>query len=142
MRVGMSLFGKTLNEDGARYAAQLGVSDVVLHPTDYARNCDNSSYLAGGVGPINGDCIDAPLWTFETLADLVAMLARHDIRPAAIENVSPNFWSDILLDGPNKRRQMDGMKQLIRDVGRAGIPVLGYNFSIAGATDVTDQLLH
>ena len=132
MRVGMSLFGKTLNEDGARYAAQLGVTDVVLHPTDYSRNSDNSSYLAGGVGPINGDCIDAPLWTFETMADLVAMLARYDIRPAAIENISPNFWSDILLDGPDKRRQMEDMKQLIRNAGRAGIPVLGYNFSIAG----------
>jgi mannonate dehydratase len=132
MRVGLSLFGKVLNEDGARYAAQLGVSDVVLHPTDYGRNSDNSSYLAGAVGPINGDCIDAPLWTYETMADLVAMLARHAIRPAAIENISPNFWSDILLDGPRKQEQMAGMKRLIVDAGRAGIPLIGYNFSIAG----------
>lgn len=132
MRVGLSLFGKTLNEDGARYAAQLGVHDVVLHFTDYGRNGDNSRYLAGGVGPINGDCIDAPLWTYDHMRGCVDMLARHHIKPAALENISPNFWSDILLDGPEKSSQMASMKQLVRDAGRASIPVIGYNFSIAG----------
>lgn len=132
MRVGMSLFGKTLNEDGARYASQLGVHDVVLHLTDYGRRGDNSSYMSGGVGPINGDCIDAPMWSYEHMRSLVDMLERHDIRPAAIENISPNFWSDILMDGPEKLRQMGDMQRLVRDAGRAGIPVIGYNFSIAG----------
>jgi mannonate dehydratase len=132
MRVGLSLFGKTLNEDGARYAAQLGVHDVVLHLTDYGRNSDNSHYMAGGVGPINGECIQAPLWSYDDMSRFVSMLRRHDIRPAALENVSPNFWSDILLDGPEKIRQMEDMKRLVKDAGRAGIPVLGYNFSIAG----------
>lgn len=132
MRVGMSLFGKTLNEGGARYAAQLGVRDVVLHLTNYSRNGDNAHYIAGGVGPTNGDCIDAPLWSYEYMRGFVEMLARYNIRPAAIENVSPNFWSDILLDGPEKLPQMENMKRLVRDVGKAGIPALGYNFSIAG----------
>lgn len=132
MRVGLSLFGKSLNKDGARYAAQLGVSDVVLHLTDYSRNGDNSAYLAGGVGPVNGDCIDAPLWDYEQMSGFVRMLAEYGIMPAAIENISPNFWSDILLDGPNKLDQMEAMKRLVSDAGRAGIPVIGYNFSIAG----------
>ena len=48
---------------------------------------------------------------------VVAMLARHGLRPAAMENLSPNFWSDILLDGPKKHEQMDGLKQLVRDAG-------------------------
>jgi mannonate dehydratase len=60
------------------------------------------------------------------------MLARHGLKVAALENLSPNFWSDILLDGPKKHEQMDGLKQLVRDAGRAGVPVIGYNFSIAG----------
>ncbi|CAN7440587.1 mannonate dehydratase [Neorhizobium tomejilense] len=132
MRVGLTLFGDHLSEDGARYASQLGVGDVVVHLTQYARNADNSAYRNGGVGPINGECIDMPLWTYEHMADTVAMLARHGLKVAAMENLSPNFWSDILLDGPKKHEQMDGLKQLVRDAGRAGIPVIGYNFSIAG----------
>ena len=49
-----------------------------------------------------------------------------------MENFSPNFWSDILLDGPGRAAQIEGMKRLVRDAGRAGIPVIGYNFSLAG----------
>ena len=60
------------------------------------------------------------------------MLARHGLKIAALENFSPAFWSDILLDGPNRAAQMEGLKRLVRDAGRAGIPVIGYNFSIAG----------
>src|ERR1700752_2171095 len=63
---------------------------------------------------------------------MAGMPPRHGLSVAALENLSPNFWSDILLDGPAKRAQMEGLKRLIRDIGRGGIPVLGYNFSIAG----------
>jgi len=132
LRVGISLYGALLSEAGARFASQLGVEDVVVHLTDYARNADGSAYAAGGVGPINGECIDAPLWSYDRLADLVDMFSRHNLRIAALENISPNFWSDILLDGPQKQAQMRDLQQLVSDMGRVGIPVLGYNFSIAG----------
>ena len=38
----------------------------------------------------------------------------------------------MLLDGPKKLQQIENLKTIIRNVGRAGIPVFGYNFSIAG----------
>ena len=38
----------------------------------------------------------------------------------------------MLLDGPKKAQQLENLKTIIRNVGRAGIPVFGYNFSIAG----------
>jgi len=51
---------------------------------------------------------------------------------AAIENFDPGLWYDILLDGPRRQEQLDGLKTIIRRVGHAGIPVVGYYFSIAG----------
>jgi mannonate dehydratase len=133
VRVGLTLSGDLLSEDGARFARQLGVEDVVVHLTDYGRGADARAYLAGeAVGPAGGDCRGTPLWSRETMSDIVAMLARHGLRVAAMENLAPNFWSDILLDGPRKREQVEGLKRLVRDAGRAGIPVIGYNFSIAG----------
>src|SRR4051812_9434090 len=113
VRVGLTLSGDRLSEDGARFASQLGVTDVVLHLTDYGLNAEGPAYREG-VGPINGECIDAPMWSYEHMAGLVAMLARHGLKAAAMENISPNFWSDILLDGPKKHQQMDGLKQLVR----------------------------
>jgi mannonate dehydratase len=38
----------------------------------------------------------------------------------------------VLLDGPRKAEQLENVKTIIRNVGAAGIPVFGYNFSIAG----------
>ena len=38
----------------------------------------------------------------------------------------------MLLDGPKKAQQLENLKTIVRNVGRAGIPVIGYNFSIAG----------
>jgi mannonate dehydratase len=38
----------------------------------------------------------------------------------------------VLLDGPRKQQQLENLQTIIRNVGEAGIPVIGYNFSIAG----------
>ena len=51
-------------------------------------------------------------------------------RPSRIS--TPAFWYDVLLDGPQKRRQLEDLKTILRTMGRVGIPILGYNFSIAG----------
>ena len=133
MRVGLTLSGDNLSESGARFAAQLGVTDVVIHLNDYAAGPDAGAYLRGdAVGPVLKDGRDVAPWDFETMSGITAMLARHGLAVAALENFAPAFWSDILLDGPRRAAQMDGLKQLVRDAGRAGIPVIGYNFSIAG----------
>jgi mannonate dehydratase len=52
----------------------------------------------------------------------------------AIENFDPSVWHDILLDGPKKEEQMSLVKEQIRIVGKAGIPMFGYNFSLAGVS--------
>jgi mannonate dehydratase len=133
MRVGLTLSGDNLSEDGARFAAQLGVTDVVVHFNDYAAGPDAGPYLRGeAVGPILKDCRHVTPWSYETMARASAMLARHGLRIAALENFSPGFWSDILLGGPDRAAQMEILKRLVRDAGRSGIPVIGYNFSVAG----------
>ncbi|HEX4296659.1 MAG TPA: mannonate dehydratase [Devosia sp.] len=134
MRVGLTLSGDNLTSDGARFASQLGVTDVVVHLNTYGKGTaqEVAAYASGAVGPPNAPVIDEPLWDYEKMSGVVAMLAEHGLRVAALENFSPKFWSDVLLDGPAKRQQMEGLKRLVRDAGRAGIPVIGYNFSLAG----------
>lgn len=129
----MTLSGERLNRDNARFAQQLGIKDVVVHLGRYPRVEDPEPYLSGGQpGPILGDCSRHARWTYDDMKDVVDMLGEHGLTVAAMENFAPNFWSDILLDGPNKRQQMDGLKRLVEYAGRAGIKVIGYNFSIAG----------
>ncbi len=132
MKLGLTLSGDHLTRDHARFAAQLGVSHIVVHLTRYANGANPAAYLEGGVGPLLGDCSGESLWIFEQMSGVRNMLREFGLELAALENFSPNFWYDILLDGPRKAEQIEGLKRLIRDAGRAGIPCIGYNFSIAG----------
>ena len=133
MKVGLTLAGGVLNPDGAKFAAQLGATHIVVHLTNYAAGGDQGGYLAGErAGPAYGDARPNRLWTYDDFSGLIGMLGAYGLELAALENFSPNFWSDILLDGPRKRQQIEDLKRLIRDAGRAGVPVFGYNFSVAG----------
>jgi mannonate dehydratase len=72
------------------------------------------------------------LWTVAELTRI-----RRDIEAAglvleAIENIDPAHWHDVLVDGPRRAQHVENVKTLVRRMGEAGIPVLGYNFSIAG----------
>lgn len=131
MKIGLGLFRDSLTPDNFRFAAQAGATHIVAHLAHYFSG--KTPHLSRGDEAVGwGDCRNEPMWTYEFLSGLVSELAEHGLKLAAIENFSPNFWSDVLLDGPQKSAQLDGLKQLIRDVGRAGIPAIGYNFSIAG----------
>ncbi|MGB9687973.1 mannonate dehydratase, partial [Thermogutta sp.] len=57
---------------------------------------------------------------------------KEGLKIWAIENFDPSMWYDILLDGPRKEEQMQLLQEVIRRLGRVGIAVMGYNFSIAG----------
>jgi mannonate dehydratase len=72
------------------------------------------------------------LWTAEELKTLRAEIESAGLVLAAIENLDPAHWHDILLDGPQRAQQIEKVKTIIRRMGEAGIPVLGYNFSLAG----------
>ncbi len=131
MKIGLGLFRDSLNERNYRFAAQAGATHIVAHLPRYFSG--STPHLSRGEEDTGwGDCRDEPLWSYEDLAGLVADLAEHGLELAAIENFSPNFWSDVLLDGPRKNQQLEDLKQLIRNAGKAGIPCIGYNFSIAG----------
>lgn len=72
------------------------------------------------------------LWSVEEMLEIKKQIEDAGLIWEAIENFDPAHWHDVLLDGPRKQKQLDNLKVLIRRVGEAGIPIIGYNFSIAG----------
>ncbi|MDX8498821.1 mannonate dehydratase [Mesorhizobium sp. VK4C] len=131
MKIGLGLYRESLTPDNFRFARQAGATHIVAHLTNYFRGRD-PSLSAGCAKEGWGDCSADELWDYEDFAGLVKTVRDNGLEIAAIENFSPRFWSDVLLDGPDRIKQIEGLKRLIRDAGRAGIPCIGYNFSIAG----------
>jgi mannonate dehydratase len=134
VRVGIGLYRSMLNENGFRFAAQVGATDLVVHLTDYMRGAtaDRTPFSRWGYAANDRD-----LWSVDDLQRLVKAATDSGLRIAAIENLDPGFWSDVLLGGPARNRQLDGLKRLIRDVGRVGISAIGYYFALAGPWGMT-----
>lgn len=135
MKLGLGLYRHQLNQEHYRFAKQCGCTHLVIHLVDYFRSARNNQ---PGDQPVGDDAgwglagdPDQP-WTHDELAAIKRGINEAGLELAAIENFDPAHWHDVLLDGPKKRQQLEGLKTIIRNVGRAGIPVLGYNFSIAG----------
>ena len=66
-----------------------------------------------------------------------ADIEAHGLVWEAIENFDPAMWYDVLLDGPRKAEQLAQLGEQIRIIGQAGIPIVGYNFSLAGVSSRT-----
>ncbi len=130
MKLGLGLYRHMLTEENFRFAKQAGATHIVAHLTDYFHTDDSLSTASGDDSW--GYAGDQPLWGYEELRDLVAAIRGAGLELAALENFNPAHWYDVLLDGPRKAEQMENLKQMIRDMGRAGVPCMGYNFSIAG----------
>jgi mannonate dehydratase len=65
-------------------------------------------------------------WSFERLERLREEVARHDLSLAVIESVPVH--EDIKLGLPTRDRYIDQYCESVRNIGRAGVPVLCYNF--------------
>jgi mannonate dehydratase len=135
MNLGLGLYRHQLNEEHYRFAKQCGCTHVVAHLVDYFRSSRSNQPGDQPVGDDTGWGLagdPGKLWIYEQLAALRRQMNAAGLELEAIENFDPAHWHDILLDGPQKGLHLENVKTIIRNVGKAGIPIFGYNFSIAG----------
>ncbi len=67
-------------------------------------------------------------WEYADLQALVEKVASYGLKLEAIENIPYGFYDKILLGLPGRDEQIAHCQETIRNMGRAGIPILGYNF--------------
>ena len=137
MKLGLGLYRHMLDSQHYQFAKQCGATHLVVHLVDYFGHTDKSKQNADQ--PIGqqdgwGSAGDGTLWSLEELLQIKNEINSHGLRWEAIENFDPAMWYDVLLDGPQKDEQLEQLKEQIRIIGQAGIPIMGYNFSLAGVT--------
>ena len=100
---------RDLSEENLTYARQIGVRDIVA------------------VSP-EGLSIDGRTYDYSRLIQLKTRVENAGLRIAALQNI-PTAWYDKILWGLDGRdEQLDNYCQTIDNVGRAGIPIMHYNF--------------
>jgi mannonate dehydratase len=135
MKLGFGLYRHQLDDAHFAFARQCGATHLVIHLVDYFRSSRNNRTGDQPLGDDSGWGLAGDpdqLWSFEELTAIQTAAAQHGLKVEAIENFDPAHWHDVLLDGPKKKTQLENLKTMVRMVGSAGIPVIGYNFSLAG----------
>lgn len=110
MRVGLGQF-REITDERLKFIKQCGCDDFQI----------NTPLLPGN-----------QRWEYEDLARLVERGREAGLRLAAIENIPPGFYDKIMLGQPGRGGQLDNVAQTIRNMRRAGIPILGYAFMPRG----------
>ncbi|NCO37968.1 MAG: D-mannonate dehydratase [Armatimonadetes bacterium CG_4_10_14_3_um_filter_66_18] len=116
MKLGLGLYAGMATEENLRFAKQMGATHIVAHLPG------QETFLSSASG----------VWSFDDLARLQRQVAGAGLALYAIENFPPHHWDQILLGDPGRDAQMENLKATIRNMGRAGIPCMGYYFSLAG----------
>ncbi len=109
MRAGFGQFNQATPEY-LRFAQQYGVTDILLNTPQLP--------TAGGQ------------WQLADLVKLRLSVEQHGMKLSALENVPSNFYDHIMLGGPKRDEQIENWCKSLTNMGKAGIPVLGYHFMV------------
>lgn len=138
IKLGFGFYHHMLSDDGYKFARQCGATHAVVHLVDYfhqgAQTKDNhpDNQPVGGSEGWGVAGATRHLWNYDSFVRIRDGMAAHGLTLHALENFDPMDWYDVLLGGPRRDEQLERIKQIVRDTGRAGIKVIGYNFSLTG----------
>lgn len=110
LRVGIGQINE-LTDEHMKFAKQLGVASVQF----------NTPKLPGD------EC-----WTYEDILQLRLRCEENGLILESIENVPIMFMHKIILGLEGRDEQIENYKSIIRSMGKAGIPTLGYHFMVDG----------
>jgi mannonate dehydratase len=106
MRLALGQFNE-LTDEKLLFAKQLGIKDIQL----------NTPRLPGETH-----------WEFMDLLRMRTRCEDAGLRLIALENVPVSFYVKAMLGLPGRDEQIASMATTIRNMGKAGIPILGYHW--------------
>jgi mannonate dehydratase len=108
MKLGLGFAMPNVTDDNLRAAAQLGATHAFVN---------------------NADVGDG-YFEFDQLLRLRHRFEHLGLHLEGLENFPRAWWEHVLVAGPRRDEQIDNICRSIDNMGRAGIRVLGYYFSI------------
>jgi mannonate dehydratase len=109
MRIAIGQFSE-LDERALRFSRQIGARGVVVNTPD----------------------LGGPPWSTDDLRALRESCEAHGLRLESIENLPAAHYLDAMLGRPGRDRCVADYQETVRNMGAAGIEVLGLNWMPAG----------
>jgi len=106
IRVAVGQFNE-LTDEKLRFAAQIGVTGIQM----------NNPKLPGDTH-----------WEERDIRALVDKTEAAGLKLEAIENVPTHFYNKAMLGLPGRDEQIENYNLTVRNVGKAGVPILGLHF--------------
>lgn len=97
-------------DENLRFAKQLGVNHIIAYVDDATSTS----------------------WEFLELLRLKRHVERYGLEVVAIGSPPARSMQQVLLASPERNRAIGDICTCIQNMGRVGIPILGYNFSYTG----------
>jgi mannonate dehydratase len=136
LRVGLRT--RTLSTERLDFCKQIGVDDVFLDHrdpqgdvfTDEGADFDAAAALAvdEGVAP-----------TVEEIVAARERAADAGLRLMGIQSLSYNVYGKIMLGKEGAETQLETIKQLVRNLGEADVPILGYQWNPRGVVPMRTE---
>ncbi|WP_324760613.1 mannonate dehydratase [Haloarcula sp. GH36] len=120
---------RTLSDERLEFCRQIGVEDIFLDHRDPRGD------VFADEGSHDEETITIDEGVVPSVSDLVAARNRAEdagLRLMGIQSLSYNVYGKIMLGVDGQDRQLETIKQLVRNVGQADIPILGYQWNPRG----------
>ncbi|MFB6120038.1 MAG: mannonate dehydratase [Halobacteriaceae archaeon] len=118
------------SDERLRYIKQLGVESVFLdhssveeEPDEFIDNTGSTDRLT-----LDGDTIPS----VEELVQARTKIEEHGIQLEGIHSLPYSVYGDIMFDREGAEKQIGVVKELLRNLGKAKIPILGYQWNPRG----------
>lgn len=110
MRIALGQFREP-SADMLTYIAQLGAKDIQLNTASFPGEHQ---------------------WEYEDLLAARKKVETYGLRLMSLENVPQTFFTKVMLGLPGRDEEIAHMQNTVRNMGRAGIPILGVHWMPSG----------
>lgn len=120
---------RTLSTSRLRYIRQLGATDIFVDHADTEEEPDEFNDRDGtDTVAVGRDSIPS----VEELEAARDQVESHGLSLAGIQSLPYSLYGDIMFGREGKEEALEQIKTLIRNLGEAGIPILGYQWNPRG----------
>jgi len=128
-RIRVGVRTRDLSDARLRYVRQLGATDVFVDHADTDEEPDEfNDRETGFTVPVGPDSIPS----VDALVAAREQVESHDLTLRGIQSLPYSLYGDIMFGREGSAAALDRIETLVRNLGEAGIPILGYQWNPRG----------